>query len=188
MGHSGVNYSLESLCELGQSWTLIAPGCCLSQMPRAVVGTTRMNYLTRPWCKKKMSLGLLWKNKNKPNSKGLPAKIAMLGCLPLWAGLKSARRDSCSRGSWEGLWTAASGGHSCDGPIFLVVSKNQLVYLWSRRHSDSFHRELWKYKKSRQLFFSSKCPSLEGRGGKCLLFCPWKKRKARHKLISPISF
>lgn len=39
-----------------------------------------------PWCKKKMSFDLLWKNKNKLGSEALPTKMTMLGSCPLQAG------------------------------------------------------------------------------------------------------
>lgn len=70
-----------------------------------------------------MSFGLLWKNKNKPGSKFLPAKMTVLGFLLPKAGLQPAQRASCSWGA------SKAPGSQALVVIFLLVSECQLTTL-----------------------------------------------------------
>lgn len=114
-------------------------------MPRTLVGTTGMNYVQHHGVKKKKkkSFGFLWKNKNKPGSKALPAKMTMLGYPPVKAGLEPAWRASHSWRSWGGPWITGLIGHLCNVSF---SSWSQLVHPRSRCHRDMFHREPRKYK------------------------------------------
>lgn len=76
-----------------------------------------------------MSFGLLWKNKNKPGSKALWAKMTVLGYPPLKAGLLPAGRPPAVR---ELGWPL---DHRPWWPplqrvIFLLISVYQLVHPW----------------------------------------------------------
>lgn len=71
-----------------------------------------------------MSFGLLRKNKNKPGSKFLPARMTVLGFLLPKAGLQPAQRASCSWGAGkapgpQALVATAAKGHF---PLGLRVS------------------------------------------------------------------